>query len=151
MSEWIDAPVFGHAPDGTRPTLRPSAYALVSDADGRIAVVRTPQGLYLPGGGMDAGETVEDTVVREVREECGLVVRAASWRTRAVDIVFARAEQGWFEKRSTFVEATVVGDPVPAVDVDHALEWITPALASSALALPAHRWAAARWAGRSRP
>jgi len=37
---------------------------------------RTDNGLWcLPGGGVDPGESVEETVIREVQEETGLTVR----------------------------------------------------------------------------
>src|SRR5688572_18821109 len=71
MTEWTDVPVFGRPPHGPRATVRPSAYGLLVDDDGRLAVVRTPQGWFLPGGGMEAGEAPPDTVAREVLEECG--------------------------------------------------------------------------------
>jgi ADP-ribose pyrophosphatase YjhB (NUDIX family) len=47
--------------------------------DGRVLIVRRGRppahGLYtLPGGGVELGETLEQAVVREVREETGLAV-----------------------------------------------------------------------------
>jgi len=51
--------------------VRPGAYAVIADARGRVGVMRTPTGFHLPGGGMDAGETPEAALAREVREECG--------------------------------------------------------------------------------
>lgn len=53
---------------------------MVRDGEGRLLLVRrgTPpgQGLWsVPGGRVERGETAEEAVVREVREETGLVVR----------------------------------------------------------------------------
>ena len=60
----------------TRPYLAVSA-AIVRD--GRVLIVRRARppshGLYtLPGGGVELGETLEQAVIREVREETALTV-----------------------------------------------------------------------------
>jgi len=60
----------------TRPYLAVSA-AIVSD--GKVLIVRRARppahGLYtLPGGGVELGETLEQAVMREVREETALIV-----------------------------------------------------------------------------
>jgi ADP-ribose pyrophosphatase YjhB (NUDIX family) len=56
--------------------LVPAASAVVVDEAGRILLHRrTDNELWsIPGGGMEVGERIADTVVREVREETGLVV-----------------------------------------------------------------------------
>ena len=53
---------------------RPSVYA-VFRRDNRVLVCRTRSTgkLWLPGGGVDAGETHEQALRREVREEAGIV------------------------------------------------------------------------------
>ncbi|WP_067486582.1 NUDIX domain-containing protein [Actinomadura hibisca] len=64
-------------PDAPRPnSLVVAASAVVTDDAGRILLQRrTDNGLYaLPGGGMDLGESLPATAVREVREETGLDV-----------------------------------------------------------------------------
>ncbi len=60
----------------TRPYLAVSAAIF---RDGRVLIVRRArrpaQGLYtLPGGGVELGETLEQAVIREVREETGLAI-----------------------------------------------------------------------------
>ena len=49
---------------------------LAVDGEGRVLLVRHTylHGWWLPGGGVDRGETPEQAVVREMREETGLVV-----------------------------------------------------------------------------
>ncbi|GAA3033485.1 NUDIX domain-containing protein [Streptomyces glomeratus] len=54
----------------------PSVVAFVRDGAGRVLLIqRSDNGRWaLPGGGHDIGETIGDTVVREVREETGIEV-----------------------------------------------------------------------------
>jgi 8-oxo-dGTP pyrophosphatase MutT (NUDIX family) len=56
--------------------LVPAASAVVPDQAGRILLIeRTDNGLWtIPGGGMEVGETIAQTAVREVEEETGLRV-----------------------------------------------------------------------------
>jgi ADP-ribose pyrophosphatase YjhB (NUDIX family) len=68
-----------HLNDPDAPTanrLVPAASAIVVDQAGRILLHRrTDNELWsIPGGGMEVGERIADTVVREVREETGLEV-----------------------------------------------------------------------------
>ena len=60
--------------------MRRGAYAVTLDPEGRIAVNRNPRGLFLPGGGIEAGETPEDALARELREECGRALASAVMR-----------------------------------------------------------------------
>ncbi|MCX4771151.1 MULTISPECIES: NUDIX hydrolase [unclassified Streptomyces] len=58
----------------------PSVTAVVRDDDGRILIIhKTDNDLWaLPGGGHDIGESIGDTVVREVVEETGITVQIDS-------------------------------------------------------------------------
>lgn len=59
--------------------------AVVTDAEGRVLLVEHTylHGWWLPGGGVDRGETAEQAVVRELREEAGVV---ATGRPRLVSV-----------------------------------------------------------------
>lgn len=65
-----------------KPILLVAACALV-DADNRILLAQRPQGKSLaglwefPGGKVEAGETPEETLVRELNEELGIVTKVA--------------------------------------------------------------------------
>jgi ADP-ribose pyrophosphatase YjhB (NUDIX family) len=64
-------------PDAPRATrIVPAASAIVTDEQGRILLHRrTDNQLWsIPGGGMEPGETITQTAVREVEEETGLKV-----------------------------------------------------------------------------
>ena len=58
-----------------RLVFRPSVYAVVPN-DGNVLLVNTRStGKYfLPGGGIEIGERIEDALVREVKEETGIEI-----------------------------------------------------------------------------
>jgi len=55
---------------------RPSVRGIII-RDGKIAMMHSIKYNYykLPGGGIEPEETLEDTLIREVREESGLIVK----------------------------------------------------------------------------
>jgi 8-oxo-dGTP pyrophosphatase MutT (NUDIX family) len=135
-------PEFGSATPGATYVLRPGGYAVIFRTGGDVAVVSTPQGLALLGGGQDSGESAEDAARREAHEECGLRIALGRRVGVADELVFAADEGKHYRKRCTFFLAELVGKSGPG-EPDHELVWLAPAEAVTRLRPKSQRWAVA--------
>jgi hypothetical protein len=84
-------PLFGVRVAGARYVIRPCVYGVLERAPGEVAIVATPLGHFLPGGGLESGETEEQGLVREIREECGLRVCVGERLGEAIQLDYAAA------------------------------------------------------------
>jgi 8-oxo-dGTP diphosphatase len=133
-------PVFGERVAGKRYVVRACAYVVIKNDRACVAVVETPLGRFLPGGGINDDETPEEAVCREALEECGLQIRPGRRIAEATQLVHSRAEKTHFEKRSVFLNAELVAPSTSPVEVDHRLLWVAPEIASDQMAHESHAW-----------
>ena len=96
--------------------------------DGAVLLTRRPPGVRhaleweFPGGKLEPGETAEEAIVREVREELG--VEAVPHETLAIE---RHAYGDDLHVEIAFVRCTLAGEefhPHPAI---HEVRWIEPA------------------------
>jgi 8-oxo-dGTP diphosphatase len=133
-------------PGGVYPE-RDCAYGL-GVRDGAIALARIgraggPFVYDLPGGGVEPGEDEVSALIREFREEVGLAVRPGR--------LLLRAGQYWVNgsaprnSLAAFFWVELEGEPIAPSEPDHALEWMSPLAAMTAVRHEAHAWAIALW------
>jgi len=145
--EWTDVPAFGRRPEMGVSVIRPSAYVVMDAGRGCLAIVRTLEGTFLPGGGIEPGEDVRAAIRREVVEECGLLVSPGDWAIRAVQFAWSSTMGAHLEKRSTFVDGRVTGPAATPAEPGHEVFQVDPATAAQVLSHESHRWAVERWMG----
>jgi 8-oxo-dGTP pyrophosphatase MutT (NUDIX family) len=97
-------------------------------------------GCWLPGGGTEPGETPEDTVRREVREELGRHLRIESRIGEARQYFFAAGRGHWYDMTAVFFRAELEGDP--AAQGQLRMCWLDPEEDGERFFHACHAWAA---------
>jgi 8-oxo-dGTP diphosphatase len=134
---------FGEKIDGVYYQPRPGAYAVIREGAGLVAVLKVRERFYLPGGGIDAGETAEAALHREVREETGHAIEIVRPIGFAIEHVAARRE-GYFAKHCHFFEARLGAHLTIEHEADHELVWLPLADAIEQLTDGSQSWAVSK-------
>ncbi|HEY7493091.1 MAG TPA: NUDIX domain-containing protein [Candidatus Tectomicrobia bacterium] len=103
----MPTPTFGAPIAGVRYEQHHAAYAVIRNNTGAVAAVRAPAGYWLPGGGSLPGETPEETVIREVREELGGTLHLINKIGVAVQYFFAATEGRYYAMQAVFFRAAL--------------------------------------------
>jgi len=132
--DYIDDP---DAP--TANSVVPSVVAIVQDDQGRVLLIhKIDNDLWaLPGGGHEIGESIADTVVREVKEETGFDVEVTSITGTYTNPRHVMAyDDGEVRQQSSIAFAAKLrGGTLQTSSESKRVEWVTPQDAES---LPMH-------------
>ena len=123
--DYIDDP---NAPKAN--SVVPSVVAIVQDEQGRVLLIhKTDNDLWaLPGGGHEIGESIADTVVREVKEETGYdveVTRITGTYTNP-NHVMAYEDGEVRQQFSIAFAARLVGGHAQTSSESKRVEWVDP-------------------------
>ena len=112
--------------------LRPSVAAIIRNGDGAVLLQRrSDNGLWgLPGGSVEIGESVSVAIVREVREETGLVVevdRLVGVYSEPSFQIFRYRDGNVVHYINTLMTCRIVGGTLQTCDESLELKFFDPA------------------------
>lgn len=123
-AESTPIPKFGTKVDGINYIERPGAYALIENNEGQIAVIETRHGYFLPGGGIDIGESNVDALQREILEEIGYQASVLSEIDETVEYIKAYSDEKHYQIHSRFYKVELAAKVREGVEKDHRLVWL---------------------------
>ena len=138
---------FGPAPvAGQTYRDRPGAYAVIVSG-GEVLLAEQGGALLLPGGGIEAGESVLAALHREIREETGWRVAPVRRLGTFQRYAWLQEEERWCRKIAHIHLCRAVRRLGPPVEPDHVPVWVRAGLAVDLLYQDGERVFAARAIG----
>lgn len=131
--------IFGSQSPNVHYTERRAAYLVVIN-DGMVAMVKSGESYFLPGGGSEAGEAAEETVVREAREELARGVNSLRLVGEAVQYFYSTVDDMHYKMLATFFAGEFT-DELFETGGEHELAWLPLAEVERACFHECHAWA----------
>lgn len=117
-------PEFGVRQDDIDYIDRPGVYAVIENNDKQIAIIKTRNGFFLPGGGIDIAESDVDALEREIFEEIGYQATVLEKMGEAIEYVKSNGNEKPYQIHSRFYKARLDSKIGEGVEKDHRLVWL---------------------------
>ncbi|MFP7736706.1 NUDIX domain-containing protein [Priestia aryabhattai] len=134
--------LFGVQEDGEPYINKIGSYAVIYDnRDSRIALIKNDKGNYfLPGGGLENDESLEDCIKRECREEAGLEVNIQKFIGSAKQYFKSPNDHKYYLNEGHFYMCEQLSKQIP-LEENNTLLWVKPSVAVKILVHDHHKWA----------
>jgi 8-oxo-dGTP diphosphatase len=117
--------LFGSKLENVEYVRRQGVYAIIlNHQDGKVAVVKTSTGYFLPGGGVEENEEHEECLKRECLEEIGYETKVQEFVGRAERYFYSTTLNQYMVSDGLFYITDLVGLPQTPSEDDHELVWI---------------------------
>jgi len=117
---------FGTKEEGIHYIKRPGVYGICFDLgeELKVAVIDTPRGYFLPGGGIEEREDHETCLKREFVEETGLSVKLLQFVGESDQVGFTPRTKRYLELQGSFYITQILEEVGGKVEDDHELVWL---------------------------
>ena len=115
--------VFGEKVEGAEYLNRKGAY-IIPISDNKIAVVKTPKGYFLLGGGIEGNETDEECIIRECLEEIGYEIEVGEYIGSAESYII-HPEIGYFHPIQNYYTGKLLRKISNDTESEHTFEWVS--------------------------
>ena len=105
---------------------RPGAYGILIDGNNLVAVVRIDTSYFLPGGGIDDGESTENCLSREIKEELGIKVLEYEAIGEAIESIYSLKTRKHYKIHGLYFRITNYITIHAPLDKDHTVCWVEP-------------------------
>lgn len=138
-----DLLTFGFVKPDVVYTERRAVYTVVASEEGRVAAVKGRDKYFLPGGSSLPDESLEDTIIREVREELARDARLICKIGEAVKYFYAATDDCHYRMQAVFF-VTELTEPFGVTKAEHDLWWLPVAELERAFFHQCHSWTVRR-------
>lgn len=135
-----DEMIFGSKVDSETYFVREGAYGVVFNEVGQVAVIKNPFGYFLPGGGIEKGESLKQCLVREFKEETGYDISIKQFIGKASKYYFSEAFNHYRHPIGYFYDVKLEQRITDLIEKDHELLWLQP-FESAKLLYEHQQWA----------
>ena len=105
---------------------RPGAYGILINDNNLIAVIRLDANYFLPGGGIENGESPKICLSREVKEELGFKVLEYVPIGEAIEHIYAPRMCKHYKIHGHYFRITKYIPIHAPIDKDHTVCWVEP-------------------------